>query len=1667
MRTAHLKYKLHAQSTAMNSVRDSFSAHFCTGNKMGKALKKQLCFVALALVMSTSSFAANTYYINDVLTGSDIYCSAAGNDGNSGTSAASPCATLTHIINTKVLGPDDIVYIDAGLYNEQWLFNSNADGGSSGHPLIIQGAGMLLTQNIFSGAMQGAYISGAGNSYITFKDLYIETTDVNQTTFSINSPSSNIILNTCYIETNCTNAATAVSVNHSDFCSVLSCTILSPANGILAYNSSNCVYDGNTVTAGKFGGNSMGIFIEGNAFATAFLSDNNVISSNRISGASHGLDIQEEGVNNTWVNNYVWNCDYGMWCDNSGIGIHPSNTFKFNSLLTDRDCIYGACSNWTIQNNILYTRGGAGNYCINLLDMANDPSTLDYNLYYYPGGQIARRFATTYNALADWKPVLGKDAASKEGDPLFTSLINLDLQVGSPATSSAVSDVTVTDDVRRSPAIIRTAVNQEIGAFEFACNSVGGTVTADATVCSGSNSGTLTLAGHNGSIVKWQSSVDNFVTPVDIVNVTTSQTYTNIVASTKYRAVIQDGACAAVNSAAATITVDAATVAGSVTADATVCSGSNGATLTLAGHTGSIVKWQSSIDNFVTPVDIANVTTTQIYLNITTTTKYRAVIKSGTCAAANSAAATITVDAATVAGAVTADATVCSGTNGANLTLAGHTGSIVKWQSSTDNFVTPVDIANVTTTQAYLNITTTTKYRAVVKSGTCASDNSNAATITVDPVSVGGTVTADATVCSGANSGTLTLAGNTGTITGWESSTDNFVSTTPIVNLTASQSYTNIVATTKYRAVVKSGTCASANSTSATISVDPVSAGGGVTADATVCSGANTGTLNLAGNTGSVTGWESSTDNFVSTTPIVNVTTSLTYTNITTTTKYRAVVKSGSCASANSTSATITVDPVSVGGTVAQNATVCSGSNSGTLTLAGNTGLVIGWESSTDNFVSTTPIVNVTTSQSYTNIIATTKYRAIVQSGTCASANSSAATITVDPVSVGGAVTADITVCSGANAGTLTLAGNTGSVTGWESSTDNFVSATPIVNLTTSLTYTNIATTTKYRAVVKSGTCASANSTSATVTVDPVSRGGTVSANATVCSGSNSGKLFLAGYTGIITGWESSVNNFGTSTPIVNLTDSLLYNNISTTTKYRALVKSGVCVGTNSSAATITVDPVSVGGVVTADATVCSGANSGTVSLAGNTGLVTGWESSIDNFVSTTPIVNTTSSQTYTNIVATTKYRAIVKSGTCASDNSSAATITINPVSVGGTVTADATVCSGANSGTLTLAGNTGSITGWESSTDNFTTSTPIVNLTASQAYNNITLTTKYRAIVKSGICPSTNSSAATLTIDPISVTVNDKAVCDGSSTTFDAGAGFTTYTWTGLGTGGLRTTPAATQGTYTITVTNGLGCTATDNAFLTVNTFPSPKLGVDTFMCQGQAVTLDPGTNILLNYLWSNAAQTATISVNTTGQYIVTVSDNIGCSRNDTIFVQVHALPSVDLGNDVTICNNDYDKVTLTAQYSGTKQLLWSTGQADLTSIVITAPESYWVQVTDSNQCSISDSIAVTIHCDDFILDWPDVITPNGDGINDVFKPKGVDDSNFPKVVANVRIISFGVYDRWGRFMFYSEENVLPNWDGKFNGLPAASGTYYFVIRYQNSAGKNYEIASFLTLME
>ena len=325
-----------------------------------------------------------------------------------------------------------------------------------------------------------------------------------------------------------------------------------------------------------------------------------------------------------------------------------------------------------------------------------------------------------------------------------------------PSTSTpGTYTVTYTIPPSGGCAVYTTTTSLTVSAL-----SVGGSVGSNATVCSGTNSGTVNLTGQTGNVLNWQYSTDGGTTWTSIANTTTSQTFTNLTQTTSGRAVVQNGGCSSANSNAATVTVNAVSVGGSVGSNATVCSGSNSGTLNLTGQTGSVVNWQYSTDSGTTWTSIANTTTSQTYSNLTQTTLYKAVVQSGVCSSANSSAAIITVNAASVGGSVGSNATVCSGTNSGILNLTGQTGSIINWQYSTNGGTTWTTIANTTTSQTYTNLTQTTLYRAVVQNGVCSSAFSSSATITVNAIPAAPTVTTPINYCLNAVASQLTATGS-------------------------------------------------------------------------------------------------------------------------------------------------------------------------------------------------------------------------------------------------------------------------------------------------------------------------------------------------------------------------------------------------------------------------------------------------------------------------------------------------------------------------------------------------------------------------------------------------------------------------------------------------------------------------------------------------------------------------------------------------------------------------------------------------------------------------------------------------------------------------------------------------------------------------------------------
>jgi hypothetical protein len=94
---------------------------------------------------------------------------------------------------------------------------------------------------------------------------------------------------------------------------------------------------------------------------------------------------------------------------------------------------------------------------------------------------------------------------------------------------------------------------------------IGGTLSSNTNYNGSINTGTLNLVGSSGGISKWQKSIDNGTTWTDIINTTTSYTYSNLTTTTLFRVVVGDGTCSYVNSTTVTITITNYTISGVVT----------------------------------------------------------------------------------------------------------------------------------------------------------------------------------------------------------------------------------------------------------------------------------------------------------------------------------------------------------------------------------------------------------------------------------------------------------------------------------------------------------------------------------------------------------------------------------------------------------------------------------------------------------------------------------------------------------------------------------------------------------------------------------------------------------------------------------------------------------------------------------------------------------------------------------------------------------------------------------------------------------------------------------------------------------------------------------------------------------------------------------------------
>lgn len=341
----------------------------------------------------------------------------------------------------------------------------------------------------------------------------------------------------------------------------------------------------------------------------------------------------------------------------------------------------------------------------------------------------------------------------------------------------------------------------------------------------------------------------------------------------------------------------------------TVCYGSNNVTLSLTGQVGSVQYWEMS-HSLVGPwITISSTLDEILVSDLTETTYFRAIVLFPATPVDTSTIKTIVVSELTDGGHVSENMTVCASSNGGTLHLNAFTGSITKWQYSNDFGTSWNNISNTTTAHSFTNLSQTAWYRVSVKNGSCPLDYSDIAIVTVSPQTNPGVLHGGDSLCAGINSGELVLDSYSGDIVRWELS---YTGTAPWFNISLqndTMQYQNLLQTAYYRVFVQSGICAGAYSNVVELYVSPQTQGGIVSGQEEVCSGSNSGTVMLSDYTGNIQNWQYSHNYGTTWSDTANITPTLNYSNLHQTTTYRVIVNSGACGVDSSEICTIVVYP--------------------------------------------------------------------------------------------------------------------------------------------------------------------------------------------------------------------------------------------------------------------------------------------------------------------------------------------------------------------------------------------------------------------------------------------------------------------------------------------------------------------------------------------------------------------------------------------------------------------------------------------------------------------------------------------------------------------------------------------------------------------------------------
>ncbi len=297
--------------------------------------------------------------------------------------------------------------------------------------------------------------------------------------------------------------------------------------------------------------------------------------------------------------------------------------------------------------------------------------------------------------------------------------------------------------------------------------------------------------------------------------------------------------------------------------------------------------------------------------------------------------------------------------------------------------------------------------------------------------------------------------------------------------------------------------------------------------------------------------------------------------------------------------------------------------------------------------------------------------------------------------------------------------------------------------------------------------------------------------------------------------------------------------------------------------------------------------------------------------------------------------------------------------------------------------------------------------------------------------CMDRNLDSVSLKVNPFPTPVlrADTAICFGESLTIGLDNIYSNYVWNPVGFSG-NSIEVNLAGQYSVEVTDNNGCKGSDTFNLTVNPFPTPVLRADTAICFGESVTISVD-NIYSNYAWNPVGFSGnSIDVNLAGQYILEVTDNIGCKGRDTFNLTLNPLPKPNLGKDTSVCFGENITLKPTQAFS---QYKWLPNNEITNQITVSTANTYILTVTNNFNCVGKDTIVVG-------MDTLPLISLGSD-----------------KTICTNDSVSIGVNN------LYVSYNWLPNIGNQSNTVVKNSGNYQLQVLDANGCKGSASVNVFL----